>query len=77
MALRALGVAVESRPDGLAVQGGGPLHGGVVASAGDHRIAMAGAVAALIADSPTRVEGWDAVHTSYPSFLDDLGGLQA
>ncbi|GAC1313012.1 MAG: 3-phosphoshikimate 1-carboxyvinyltransferase [Acidimicrobiales bacterium] len=76
-ALRTLGASIEGRPDGLTVQGGGRLHGGVVASAGDHRIAMAGAVAALIADSPTRVEGWDAVYTSYPSFLDDLAGLQA
>lgn len=76
-ALRTLGASIEGRPDGLTVQGGARLHGGVIASAGDHRIAMAGAVAALIADSPTRVEGWDAVYTSYPSFLDDLAGLQA
>ena len=76
-ALGALGAGVERRTDGLSVQGGGSLHGGVVTSGGDHRIAMAAAIAALIADGPTRVEGWGAVHTSYPSFLDDLAGLQA
>jgi len=76
-ALGALGVGTEARPDGLVVRGGGRLRGGVVRSQGDHRIAMAGAVAALIADGPSRVEGWGAVTTSYPAFMADLGRLQA
>ncbi|GAC1537702.1 MAG: 3-phosphoshikimate 1-carboxyvinyltransferase [Acidimicrobiales bacterium] len=76
-ALTAMGVASEGRPDGLTVRGSGLVHGAVVDSHGDHRIAMAGAVAALIADAPTRVEGWGAVDTSYPTFLDDLDRLRS
>lgn len=76
-ALAALGAGVEPRPDGLAVRGGARLHGAQIRSQGDHRIAMAGAVGALIAEGPSRVEGWNAVMTSYPAFLDDLGRLQA
>ncbi|GAC1588647.1 MAG: 3-phosphoshikimate 1-carboxyvinyltransferase [Acidimicrobiales bacterium] len=74
--LTAMGVASEGRPDGLTVRGSGIVHGALVDSLGDHRIAMAGAVAALIADAPTRVEGWGAVNTSYPTFLDDLDRLR-
>lgn len=76
-ALGALGAGVEPRPDGLAVSGGGHLRGGGVDSGGDHRIAMAGAIAALAADAPSRVRGWAAVDSSYPSFLADLEALQA
>lgn len=76
-ALAALGAGVEPRPDGLAVSGGARFHGAQIRSFGDHRIAMAGAIGALIADGPSRVEGWNAVMTSYPAFLDDLGRLQA
>jgi 3-phosphoshikimate 1-carboxyvinyltransferase len=73
--LTALGAGAEPRPDGLVVRGG-RLHGGDVDAAGDHRIAMAGAVAALAAEQPTTVRGWEAVATSYPEFLDDLERLQ-
>jgi 3-phosphoshikimate 1-carboxyvinyltransferase len=73
-ALQAIGVAAESRPDGLVVAGGGgrPLGGGRVDSAGDHRVAMAMAIAGLDATGPTVVAGWDAVATSYPGFEEDL-----
>jgi 3-phosphoshikimate 1-carboxyvinyltransferase len=73
-ALRAVGVAVEERPDGLAVSGQGdrPLAGGRVESRGDHRVAMALAVAGVDATGPTVVAGWDAVATSYPDFEEDL-----
>jgi 3-phosphoshikimate 1-carboxyvinyltransferase len=74
--LATLGAAIEPRADGLIVRGG-PLHGGDVDSAGDHRIAMASAVAALAADGATTVRGWEAVSTSYPAFLDDLARLQS
>lgn len=75
-ALQALGVAAEPRPDGLTVRGGGRLHGADIDSAGDHRIAMAGAVGALRADAPSRVRGWRAVATSYPGFAADLHRLR-
>jgi 3-phosphoshikimate 1-carboxyvinyltransferase len=69
-ALRAIEVDAEARPDGLTVRGGGgrPLAGGTVDSAGDHRVAMAMAVAASGAATPVRIAGWDAVATSYPGF---------
>jgi 3-phosphoshikimate 1-carboxyvinyltransferase len=72
--LRALGARAEPAPDGLVVQGGGGalLRGGTVASEADHRIAMAGAVAALRASGPVTVMGWDATATSYPAFAEDL-----
>ncbi|HET9060766.1 MAG TPA: 3-phosphoshikimate 1-carboxyvinyltransferase [Acidimicrobiales bacterium] len=72
--LRALGVSCEPAPDGLVVQGGGgrPLSAGTVLSEGDHRIAMAGAVASLVASGPVTVHGWSATHTSYPGFSEDM-----
>ena len=76
--LGALGSAVEARPDGLIVGGASVLGGGVVQSRGDHRIAMALAVAGLAGmagGEPTRIEGWDAVTTSYPEFEEDLRHL--
>jgi 3-phosphoshikimate 1-carboxyvinyltransferase len=72
-ALRSIGADAEERPDGLVVHGGSgrPLTGGPVDSAGDHRVAMAMAVAALASSAPTRIHGWDAVATSYPTFEED------
>lgn len=71
----ALGAKVEERPDGFAVPGGQRLRGGSVDAGGDHRIAMAAAVAGTYADAPVEVTGFDAVATSYPGFLDDLARL--
>lgn len=70
--LALLGARVEQLGDGLVIPGGGQLRGGSVASHGDHRIAMAMAVAALVASGETQIEGWDAVATSYPDFEKDL-----
>lgn len=70
-----LGARVEPRPDGLVVSGPARLHGEVVQSGGDHRMAMALAVAGLVATGETAVEGWDAVATSYPGFERDLEAL--
>jgi len=73
--LGALGARVEALPDDLVVAGGGRLQPGRVTSHGDHRIAMAGAVAALAAEGETEVEGWEVVATSYPGFEGDLETL--
>lgn len=72
--LTALGATAEPAPDGLSVEGGEgrPFQAGAVNSYGDHRIAMAGAVAGLVATGPVRVLGWDATATSYPGFAADL-----
>ena len=56
---------------------GGSLHGASVDSHNDHRIAMAEAVAALVADGPTTIDGGGAVATGYPGFADDLLGLRS
>ncbi len=80
--LRAFGVDADERPDGLVVRGRGPapLPAADVDSAGDHRIAMAAAVAALAVDraaGPTRVRGVDNVATSFPGFAERLAALGA
>jgi 3-phosphoshikimate 1-carboxyvinyltransferase len=73
--LTAFGVDARQRADGMVIQGGGHLRGGVVDSHGDHRIAMAAAICALVATGPTVIEGWDSVATSYPGFADTLEAL--
>src|ERR1700730_10337287 len=67
--LRAMGAEVEEFEDGLDVPGGQRLHGGVVDSDGDHRIAMAFAVAALRAEGDTLIMGSDAGAISFPEFF--------
>jgi 3-phosphoshikimate 1-carboxyvinyltransferase len=74
-ALRALGARAEERPDGFAVTGSGRLVGGGVASAGDHRLAMLGAVAGLVSAEGVGVDGFEAAAVSYPGFARDLAGL--
>ncbi len=70
--LRAMGAQVYDLPDGLEIIGGWPLRGARVNSYGDHRVAMACAVAALFADGVTTVVDTDCVATSYPGFQDRL-----
>ena len=75
--LAALGGQVEEGPDFLTVRGG-PLTGGTVDSANDHRIAMAAAIAATHCAGPVTVLGAECVAKSYPSFWEDyrkLGGI--
>ena len=67
--LRAMGAVVEEFEDGLDVPGGQRLHGGGVDSDGDHRIAMAFAVAALRAQGDTLIQGADAAAISFPEFF--------
>ena len=67
--LRAMGAEVEEFEDGLDVPGNQPLHGGVVDSGGDHRIAMAFAIAALRAQGDTQILGADAAAISFPEFF--------
>jgi 3-phosphoshikimate 1-carboxyvinyltransferase len=74
--LGAQGVEAEELPDGFAVRGPAPFPGGEVDAAGDHRMAMAFAVAALRAETPLRVRGMDRVADSFPGFLDALEALR-
>jgi 3-phosphoshikimate 1-carboxyvinyltransferase len=72
--LRRLGAQVEERPDGLRVEGraAGRLRGAEIEPHGDHRIAMAFAVAALAAEGTTTIRDADCAAVSYPSFFDEL-----
>jgi 3-phosphoshikimate 1-carboxyvinyltransferase len=69
--LSQLGVGMEARPDGLVIQGGRP-RAALLKSHGDHRIAMAAAVAANACEGASTVRGWAAVASSYPNFVDHL-----
>ena len=76
--VEAFGATAKVMGDTLLVTGvGGPLHGARFDSRGDHRMAMAAAVAGLAAAPGERslITGFDAVETSYPRFADDLGAL--
>jgi 3-phosphoshikimate 1-carboxyvinyltransferase len=70
--LRAMGAKVEEFEDGLDVPGGQHLHGGIVDSGGDHRIAMAFSIAALRADGDTQIVGAEAAAISFPEFYQLL-----
>ena len=63
-----LGADIMPQPDGLVIAGGRRLHGGRVRSGGDHRIAMALAVAGLCADGPVIIEDPACIETSFPGF---------
>lgn len=77
--LRNLGVEVEERPDGFAVEGlaGKPFRACAVEAAGDHRIAMSAVVAGLGADGPVTVNDVDNVATSFPTFAETINALGA
>lgn len=73
--LSAMGCDITAIKDGMIINGGKPLHGAVIDSHMDHRIAMSFAVASLIADGNTEIEGSDVVTISYPNFYEDLKKL--
>ena len=77
--LRAFGVEVDEKPDGMIVQGrpDAPLRAAVVESRGDHRIAMSAAILGLVADGPTRVRDVACIATSFPKFVASLRALGA
>jgi 3-phosphoshikimate 1-carboxyvinyltransferase len=73
--LRGLGGEIEATRDGFVVTGTGGLRGGRIASHGDHRLAMLGAVAGMASSEGVEVQGMEAAEVSYPSFLDDMATL--
>jgi 3-phosphoshikimate 1-carboxyvinyltransferase len=73
--LRAMGAHVEEQEDGLTIPGRQPLHGAEIDSQGDHRIAMAFAIAALRAEGETLIRGAEAAVISFPSFFETLESL--
>ncbi|MBM3476526.1 MAG: 3-phosphoshikimate 1-carboxyvinyltransferase [Armatimonadetes bacterium] len=74
--LAKLGIVTEELPDGLIVRGGRP-RGAVVQSHGDHRLAMALAVAGLATEGTTVVQGAEAIDVTYPSFVEAMQGVGA
>jgi len=80
---RAIGLDADERDDGFTIRGAGSgapgarPRGGVADAQGDHRMAMAFAIAALAAEHPSRIEGADAVAISYPAFFETLTRLVA
>jgi 3-phosphoshikimate 1-carboxyvinyltransferase len=73
--LTKIGVRITISGDGMEIEGGS-LQGGEMNSHGDHRIAMAGAIAGLVSDQGVKVSGWQAVNKSYPDFFRDLQTLR-
>ncbi len=73
--LKAMGADVTETEDGMIIQGGKPLHGAVIDSKLDHRIAMTFAVASLGAEGRTTILGSQCVDISYPDFYKDLARL--
>jgi 3-phosphoshikimate 1-carboxyvinyltransferase len=68
--LRKMGAEVEEFEDGLSIKGRSELKGAVIESYGDHRIAMAMAIAGLIADGRTTINGVSSVNISFPGFFE-------
>ncbi len=80
--LRGLGAEIEALEDGFAVTrhprgGGRRLKGGTIDAAGDHRLAMMGAVAGLASREGVTVRGMEAAAVSYPGFVEDIKALSA
>jgi 3-phosphoshikimate 1-carboxyvinyltransferase len=73
--LSGLGADIEATEDGFVVRGTGGLRGGTIASHGDHRLAMLGAVAGLASRDGVEIVGMDAAAVSYPTFEADVGKL--
>ncbi|MDD2420947.1 MAG: 3-phosphoshikimate 1-carboxyvinyltransferase, partial [Heliobacteriaceae bacterium] len=74
--LKKMGALVEELPDGLVVHGGETLRGAMVESHGDHRIAMALAVAGLLARGETTVRDTSCLDVSFPGFAFTLEKLR-
>ncbi len=75
--LRKMGVDVEEFIDGMVIHGGSELKGANIESHGDHRIAMAFAIAGLFASGETVINGTDCINTSYPGFAHHLAAIRA
>ena len=73
--LRKLGAHIEERPDGFVVEGPTPLVGTRVNSHGDHRMAMSLAMAGLVAEGETTIDGAECIVDSFPGFEETLAAL--
>ena len=71
-----MGIEIVLQDDLMIIKGGSAVKGALVSSHGDHRIAMACAIAALRAEGEMQIEGAEAVNKSYPAFWSHLQKLQ-
>ena len=74
--LRAMGADITPTDDGMIIRGGRPLHGALIHTYGDHRLAMSFAVAGMIAEGETLLDNAECAAVSYPAFFTDLQRLQ-
>ncbi len=72
---RAMGLSTEEKPDGLLLEGGEKPRGTDIDSRGDHRIAMAFAVAGLVAEGETRIHEAECADVSFPGFWEALARI--
>lgn len=75
--LRAMGAKIEERPDGFVIEGTGRLRGAGIRTRGDHRIAMAFAIAGLVADGDTVLDDVDCIDISYPGFIEVVNRISS
>ena len=73
--LSRMGAHITATDDGMIIEGGYPLHGALIDSHLDHRIAMSFAIAALAADGETEIKDAHCVNISYPNFYEELSNL--
>ena len=73
--LTRMGADITATADGMIINGGKPLHGAVIESKADHRIAMSLAIASLMAEGETTILNAECVNISYPTFYSDLARL--
>jgi 3-phosphoshikimate 1-carboxyvinyltransferase len=73
--LTRMGADITATDDGMIINGGKPLHGAVIESKADHRIAMSLAIASLMAEGETTILNAECVNISYPAFYSDLAKL--
>ncbi len=74
--LRKMGVSIEELPDGVIIEGRERLRDATVHSHGDHRVAMAMAIAGLVAQGKTIVEDTACINTSFPGFFEELNKIR-
>lgn len=75
--LQKLGARIQPQPDGFVVEGPTPLHGAVVDSHSDHRIAMALAIAGLVAQGETTISNTTCIADSFPGFVEVMRNMGA
>ena len=73
--LRSVGARIDELPDGFVIEGSTRLEGGLADSRGDHRLALAFAIAGLTSTGGVDVAGWEATAISYPTFEQDLARI--